>query len=418
MRFTSFFSLAAAGLLFGVASASDPAWDVPPTCAVNCTISVLLGSGTATTCSPTNTACLCVDESYQVSVATCVASTCTVKESLVAKRLGQRQCGVPPRRQQNDVAALTVLFAITFVLVMVRLTVKFLGQGGGWVIDDWLMLMAFSFSITLYGVHLWRIYGLGLGKDTWEVPFDNITKILTAFWANEMLYVVHISVAKVSVCFFYLRIFDASPVFRHITYPVIGLNIFIAVFFVFLIIFQCGNKVHLAWTGWAAEEPGRCLDIYKLVLGNGIINLVMDFVIIGLPIYETTKLQLSRTKKLVCIVRCVTFWRTRSIANPTINLMPLAIWSCIETLVAIMCACLPDSRFFFSRLVPNFYKTLSSSIHYKSSGRESSVGHSWRTLENVISSQGSSQKPMQSPKKASRKREEDEEEMTASLSLR
>lgn len=155
-----------------------------------------------------------------------------------------------------------------------------------------------SFSIALYGVHLWRIYDLGLGKDTWEVPFDNITKILKAFWANELVYVVHISVAKLSVCFFYLRIFDASPVFRRITYPVIGLNIFIAVFFVFLIIFQCGNKVHLAWTGWAAEEPGTCLDIYKLVLGNGIINLVMDVVIIGLPIYETTKLQLSRTKKL------------------------------------------------------------------------------------------------------------------------
>lgn len=155
-----------------------------------------------------------------------------------------------------------------------------------------------SFSIALYGVHLWRIYALGLGKDTWEVPFANITRILVAFFANEMLYVVHISATKLSVCFFFIRIFDASPVFRRITYPVIGLNIFIAVFFVFIIIFQCGSKIHLAWTGWAAEEPGRCLDIYKLVLGNGIINLIMDVVIIGLPIYETTKLQLSRTKKL------------------------------------------------------------------------------------------------------------------------
>jgi hypothetical protein len=147
-------------------------------------------------------------------------------------------------------------------------------------------------------VHLWRIYALGLGKDTWEVPFANITRILVAFFANEMLYVVHISATKLSVCFFFIRIFNTSSVFRRITYPVIGLNIFIAVFFVVIIIFQCGNKVHLAWTGWAAEEPGRCLDIYKLVLGNGIINLVMDVVIIGLPIYETYQLQLSRSKKL------------------------------------------------------------------------------------------------------------------------
>ncbi|KAL2283109.1 hypothetical protein FJTKL_10211 [Diaporthe vaccinii] len=384
----------------------------------------VLGSG-ATTCSPTDTACLCVDNSYQAKVAACVQSTCTVKESLVAKRLGERQCGIPPRPQQNDVASLTVLFTITFFLVIVRLTVKFLGHGGGWGIDDWLMLMAFSFSIALYSVHLWRIYDLGLGKDTWEVPFANITTILVAFFANEMLYIVHISATKLSVCFFFVRIFDASPNFRRFAYPVVGMNILIMVFFVLIVVFQC-KPIHLAWTGWAKEEPGHCLDIYKLVLGNGIINLFMDAVIIGLPIYETFKLQLSKTKKfaialmfgmgfaltIVGIVRCIAFWRTRSSANPTINLMPLAYWSCAETLVAIMCACLPDSRFFFSRLVPKFYKTVASSIHHKSTDRASSATPgSYRTLSNISGSKGSSKKPLQRESKRPRK-EGNEEEMT------
>lgn len=89
--------------------------------------------------------------------------------------------------------------------------------------------------------------------------------------------------------------------------------------------------------------------------------------------------------------------------------MPLAYWSCAETLVAIMCACLPDSRFFFSKLVPKFYKTLSSSIYHKSTDRSSSATGSWRTAGNINSSKGSSQKPIQ---KASRKKEADEEEMT------
>ncbi|KAG6357820.1 hypothetical protein INS49_013699 [Diaporthe citri] len=379
MRFTSFLPAAAAALMFGVASATDPAWDEPPPCAVNCTMTVL-GSG-ATTCSPTDTACLCVDNSYQAKVAACVQSTCTVKESLVAKRLGERQCGVPPRPQQNDVASLTVLFTITFFLVIVRLTVKFLGHGGGWGIDDWLMLMAFSFSIALYGVHLWRIYDLGLGKDTWEVPFANITRILVAFFANEMLYIVHISATKLSACFFFVRIFDASPNFRRFAYPVIGLNILIMVVFVFIIIFQC-KPIHLAWTGWAKEEPGHCLDIYKLVLGNGIINLFMDAVIIGLPIYETSKLQLSKTKKFG---------------------------------IALMFG-MGFARFFFSRLVPKFYKTLASSIHPKSSDRASSATPgSYRTLSNISGSKGSngsSQKPLQRESKRRPRKEGDEEEMT------
>jgi hypothetical protein len=146
-------------------------------------------------------------------------------------------------------------------------------------------------------VHLWRIYDLGLGKNTWEVPFENITKILVAFFANEILYVSHISITKISICFFFLRIFSASPVFRRFAYPIVGVNVIIMLLFILIIIFQC-KPIHLAWKGWAQEEPGICLDIYKLVLGNGIVNLAMDVAIIGLPIYETTKLQLSKTRKL------------------------------------------------------------------------------------------------------------------------
>jgi hypothetical protein len=77
-----------------------------------------------------------------------------------------------------------------------------------------------------------------------------------------------------------------------------------------------------------------------------------------------------------------------------------------------MCACLPDSRFFFSKLVPTFYKTLASSLYHKSSDRTSSAAGSWQTLGNINSSKGSSQKPIQRPGKTSRKKEADEEEMT------
>jgi hypothetical protein len=60
----------------------------------------------------------------------------------VAKRLGSRQCGVPVT-QQNDVPALTFLFALTSFFVAVRLGVKFLRHGGGWGLDDWLILVSF-----------------------------------------------------------------------------------------------------------------------------------------------------------------------------------------------------------------------------------------------------------------------------------
>jgi hypothetical protein len=60
--------------------------------------------------------------------------------------------------------------------------------------------------------------------------------------------------------------------------------------------------------------------------------------------------------------------------------MPLAYWSCIETLTAIICACLPDSRFFFSRLVPQLYRSLASSVH-KSDKSPGISGMSWNLDE-------------------------------------
>lgn len=59
----------------------------------------------------------------------------------MAKRLGNSQCGVPVT-QLNDTQALTFMFALTSLLVLVRLTVKFLGHGGGWGADDWLIFVS------------------------------------------------------------------------------------------------------------------------------------------------------------------------------------------------------------------------------------------------------------------------------------
>lgn len=108
------------------------------------------------TCPATNTTCLCLDAQYQGAVSVCVQATCTVKESLVAKRLGEAQCGVPVAEQMNDIAGLTFVFCLTSLLVGVRLTVKFMGHGGGWGTDDSLILISSAFSIALFGVHLWR----------------------------------------------------------------------------------------------------------------------------------------------------------------------------------------------------------------------------------------------------------------------
>ena len=99
------------------------------------------------------------------------------------------------------------------------------------------------------------------------------------------------------------------------------------------------------------------------MIEDSVLNSYLVSTFLPISIYLSTNASSRLT--IIGIVRCIYFWRTRAMSNPTINLMPLAYWSCIETLVAIMCACLPDSRFFFSSLVPKFYKSVASS--YKTS---------------------------------------------------
>jgi hypothetical protein len=97
---------------------------------------------------------------------------------------------------------------------------------------------------------------------------------------------------------------------------------------------------------------------------------------------------------IVGIVRCIYFWRTRNLSNPTINLMPLAYWSCVETLTAIICASLPDSRFFFLRLVPQFYTSVVSP-----SRKSSSVTRSYWTLGGTSTQSSYRQQQQQGNKK-------------------
>jgi hypothetical protein len=118
-------------------------------------------------------------------------------------------------RNEGDTTRLLtwILFGIVLLSAIARLTFRapFLrGSGYGW--DDVTMLLAVLLSAPLNAViHIIAI--AGLGHDIWEVPFDNITKILYFFWVGEFLYVWILSVTKISIILLYLRIWaaDAQP---------------------------------------------------------------------------------------------------------------------------------------------------------------------------------------------------------------
>lgn len=102
--------------------------------------------------------------------------------------------------------------------------------------------------------------------------------------------------AKISVCFFFLRIFPSRS-FRIYAYIVIALNAIVGLLFMCVDMFQC-TPVNAAWKGWAAESSAKCIDLPAAVYANGFVNIVLDVIMISLPIYEVTRLKLNVWKKL------------------------------------------------------------------------------------------------------------------------
>ncbi|RMJ21968.1 integral membrane protein [Aspergillus sp. HF37] len=271
------------------------------------------------------------------------------------------------------------------IFFAVRITAKSMGLGGGWWWDDFTVTIAWALAVVIYSLNASMIH-YGFGKDMWNiVPMDNITKAFVRFYAYVLVYKVQISLAKISVCLFLLRIFQFRT-FYYITYLMVGLNAAIAIAWVFADAFQC-DPVHLAWTGWEKLEPGTCIDFNTSTVINAFVNIAVDFTMVLMPIYEVSKLNMSKSKKLgvalvfavglvvmvVAILRVVVLYKNSHWESSTAMLGPVVHWSTIECQVTIVCACLPMTRAVGNRLFPRLIgaTTNDSSYPYKAtpSGR-------------------------------------------------
>ena len=137
----------------------------------------------------------------------------------------------------------------------------------------------------------------GFGRNIWDiVPFATITKFYQLFQALAVIYKIQISLAKISVCLFLLRIFQ-SRTFRYLAYALIGINAAVGITWAFVDSFRC-IPTRLTWLGWKNEESGQCINFINSILVNCLVNIFVDSIMIMMPVYEVVKLQLPLRKKL------------------------------------------------------------------------------------------------------------------------
>ncbi|KAH8180033.1 CFEM domain-containing protein [Sarocladium implicatum] len=354
--------LAMLAMVISVSAAQDQSpLSQYPDCAARCIGGALMQG----LCAPDNSTCICKDEVFQGTVTLCVSQNCTIPDAMTTKNISLTTCGAEVRDRSAHYAAVSnSLVVITGLFVITRFVYKMLFAQLSLGKDDYLVLAAMVAACPSAIITVNGMTANGLGRDIWTLTGKQVTVVLRYFYIMAWLYFTQVTLVKLSIIAFYMRIFPAKGVQRLLW----GTFIFTCLWglaFVLTAIFQC-KPIHYFWTKWDGLHEGTCLSTNVISWSNAAINIALDLWILAVPLWQLRKLHLHWKKKIgvvfmFCIgtfVTVVSILRLQSLVhlakanNPTWDFYDVSIWSTVEICVGIMCACLPTIRLALVRLFP------------------------------------------------------------------
>ncbi|KAI1325328.1 hypothetical protein F5Y16DRAFT_423081 [Xylariaceae sp. FL0255] len=317
-----------------------------PDCALMC----LAKAAAIANCSISDFTC-CGNEAFTNYTTPCITTSCTVREALFTENQTAVECGVHPYVNKSFVPVIITFFILALIAVLLRVAARVLSQAKFWY-DDYSNFAAFVRLLS----------PRGFGVEIWAVPQENISYILLVclpiylylLLVGSCLYFISRVLIRVSILLFYLRIFRTPRAKIVITWTLI-FNITFVFAMLFPIIFQC-SPVDYLWLQWDGTHVGRCLNFRDFVWIGTSIGIVLDFWAVLIASILVSRLQLPFKKKAmvlsmfavgliaiaVSIARLPYINQFTKTTNPTIDWVPIAIWSALENYIGVICACLPS----------------------------------------------------------------------------
>lgn len=212
------------------------------------------------------------------------------------KNITETTCGVVVRDKSGYFDAVSNTFAgLSGAAVALRVVSKLVTRAE-FGLDDYSLFVAFASGIPSSILEVHGLTSNGLGRDIWTVAPQHITDYLRSFYVMEVLYFAQVFLLKLSILFFYLRIFPA-PAFRRLLWATVIFDILFGTVFIFGGIFQC-HPISYYWTQWDGLHKGKCLNVNGLGWANAIISILLDVWMLGLAISQLVYLQLHWKKKV------------------------------------------------------------------------------------------------------------------------
>ncbi|KAE9373711.1 hypothetical protein N431DRAFT_465988 [Stipitochalara longipes BDJ] len=328
-----------------------------PTCVLPCLVEGVTASG----CSPTNTSCICGNNTLQTNLVGCAQATCNETDLFKASAVNIQLCAAVPTEsrssQINQIAI--VLMSITFPIVGLRVYSR-LRFSKRLFEDDWFALISAALLLPTSVIEILTVYK-GFGEHLWKIAPDKLPRVIEFFYITECFYATPLAFAKISVLLLYLRIFMA-PWLRFIAWTTIGCVAISATITTIMSIFQCIPIQSI----WNPALPKKCIDVNTYSVTSSAVNTALDVAILMMPLPELGTLRLHWKKKIGVFVVFLTggFATATSITrlfflvnfatshDATFDNAPTVIWSIFELNISLICACLPAIRPLLGHYVP------------------------------------------------------------------
>ncbi|KAK3498877.1 uncharacterized protein B0T23DRAFT_3424 [Neurospora hispaniola] len=244
--------------------------------------------------------------------------------------------------------------------------------------DDYYIVGSMISSIAYLTVVMMQIKA-GLGRHL--MSEDEVVGFLYALWATIWIYSLALMFVKMSITVQCYRVFR-TPRMQKFFKIYFVLVVIYGLWTVFGTFFTCW-PINLWWEMVRRERApkGACMDKNIITFANAGINIASDLVLAIIPIPLLWKLQIPKKQKLVLtslfgmgmfasvmsIVRLSSLQQIGAAPAEEQSVMgvSIAIWSCIEVNIAIMCASAPALKPLVIKVFP---KMLLSDLYAKTKG--------------------------------------------------
>ena len=260
------------------------------------------------------------------------------------------------------------MMVISTLGVVFRFAARFM-SAAPYGADDNLIIAALIFT---YGLNINEIIAVhyGLGEHQLMLSLDHIMRFLQADWTTQIIFGCAISLTRLSLLFFYRRIF-ATKTFHWLS---VIMGVFLVAWwisYVTAVILSC-RPVNAFWD---QSIKGHCMNEMTLAYGLTATELVMNIALVIMPIPWIIRLNLPKEKKFAIggvfmlggfvLVACslrFPFLAEFKYTDASWTIAGSGIWVNIEANVGIASVCLPVMRPLFNALrISNLRTSFSNS---------------------------------------------------------